>query len=320
LLADRWHTCFFDLSEDQGLLGQVEGRTADDAAYWLAQAAPAWRDAVQVVAIDMCSICASAVRRMLPRARIAVDLFHVVQLAVKMTGDVRRRAVREKYGRRGRSGDPEYGVKGLLVRNLEHLRPAQFAKIMDTLDRDRHGQEIAVAWIGKEKLRDVLNLRARVTGSAPCERDVRGRLASFYDWCAQHDDIPELLTLARTVSRRQGEIVCAVLTGVTNARSESLNRIAKLEARLAYSFRNPANQRRRVRIACTRGTRRSQNATTQRSRLVTGRKHDPVNFEESVITLSRIWELRRRVKAWLILEAVPENPQVPALGAAVHYG
>ena len=50
LLADRWHTCFFDLSGDQGLLGQVE-------------------------------------------------------------------VVREKYGRRGRSGGGEYGVKGLLVRN-----------------------------------------------------------------------------------------------------------------------------------------------------------------------------------------------------------
>jgi transposase len=76
LLADRWHTCFFDLSGDQGLLGQVEGRTADDAAYWLAQAAPAWRDAVQVVAIDMCSIYASAVRRMLPGAQLVVDLFY----------------------------------------------------------------------------------------------------------------------------------------------------------------------------------------------------------------------------------------------------
>ena len=47
------------------------------------------------------------------------------------------------------------------------------------------------------------------------------------------------------------------LTGVTNARSESLNRIAKLEARQAYSFRTPANQRRRVRMACTRGNRRA---------------------------------------------------------------
>ena len=274
LLADRWHTCFFDLSGDQGLLGQVEGRTADDAAYWLAQAAPAWRDHVQVVAMDMCSIYKSAVRRMLPAAQIVVDLFHVVQLAVKMTGDVRRRVVREKYGRRGRSGDAEYGVKGLLVRNLEHLRPEQFARVMDTLGADRHGQEILAAWIGKEKLRDVLNLRARITGSVPCERNVRDRLACFYDWCAQNDDIGELVTLARTISRWEDEIVAAILTGVTNARSESLNRIAKLEARKAYAFRNPANQRRRVRTACTRGTR-GRNMPARHSRLVTGRQPDP---------------------------------------------
>jgi hypothetical protein len=68
LLADRWHTCFFDLSGDQGLLGQVEGRTADDAAYWMWQAGPRWRDGVEIAAIDMCSIYASAVRRMLPGA------------------------------------------------------------------------------------------------------------------------------------------------------------------------------------------------------------------------------------------------------------
>ena len=139
LLADRWHTCFFDLSGDQGLLGQVEGRTADDAACWLAQATPAWRDAVRVVAIDMCSIYASAVRRMLPGAQIAVDLFHVVHLAVKMTGDVRRRVVRGKYRRRGRSGDPEYGIKNLLVRNLEHLSQAQFAKVTGALQADAAG-------------------------------------------------------------------------------------------------------------------------------------------------------------------------------------
>jgi transposase len=190
LLADRWHTCFFDLSGDQGLLGQVEGRTADDAAYWLAQAPAAWQDAIEVVAIDMCSICASAVRRMLPQAQIVVDLFHVVQLAVKMTGDVRRRAVRERYGRPGRSGDPEHGVKRLLVRNLENLSAAQFAKVMETLGGDRHGQQILAAWIGNEKLRDTLNLRARITGSTRCGRDVRGRLFALCDWCAQNDDIP----------------------------------------------------------------------------------------------------------------------------------
>jgi transposase len=71
--------------------------------------------------------------RMLPDAVVVIDIFHVVQLAVKVTGDVRRRATREKYGRRGRAGDPEYGIKRLLGRNLENLTPAQFSKIVDTL-------------------------------------------------------------------------------------------------------------------------------------------------------------------------------------------
>jgi transposase len=268
VLADRWHTCFSGLSGDQALLGQAEGRTADDTAYWLAQAAPAWRDAVQVVAIDMCSIYASAVRRMLPRATLVIDLFHVVLSAVKMTGDVRRRVVRRKYGRRSRSGDPEYGVKSLLTRNLEHLSPAQFAKIMETLGGSRDGQEILAAWIAREKLRDVLSLRARVTRSAPCQRAVRDRLFTFYDWCAQHDDIPELASLAKTIARWEDELVAAVMTGVTNAKSESLNRIAKLEARNAYSFRNPANQRRRVRMACARRPRQ----VTRRRSLHEGRR------------------------------------------------
>jgi transposase len=224
----------------------------------------------------MCSIYASAVRRMLPRATLTVDPFHVVQLAAKAVGDVRRRVVRARYGRRGRSGDPEYDIKHLLVRNLEHLSPDQFAKIIDTLDRDRYGQEIAAAWIGKEKLRDALNLRARVTGSAPCERAVQDRLFAFYDWCAQHDDIPELITMAKTISRWGDEITAAVITGITNATSESLNRLAKLEARQAYGFRNPVNQRRRVRIACTRGyRRRSRTATSNWTRSVTWQKLDP---------------------------------------------
>ncbi len=55
---------------------------------------------------------------------------------------MRRRVVRARYGRRGRSGDPQYGIKGLLVRNLEHLSVAQFGKITGTLDRDRYGKEM----------------------------------------------------------------------------------------------------------------------------------------------------------------------------------
>jgi hypothetical protein len=73
-----------------------------------------------------------------------------------------------------------------------------------------------------------------------------------------------------------------VITWITNATSESLNRLAKLEAGQAYGFRNPLNQRRRVRIACARGyRRRSRTATSSPAQPVTGRKPDPSyrNFE-----------------------------------------
>jgi transposase len=251
-LADRWHVVFCDLSGGQGMLGQVEGRTADDAAYWLLQAPQDWRDSVEVVAIDMCTIFLSAVRRALPRAKVAVDLFHVVQLAVKAVDDVRRRAAREKYGRRGKEGDPEYGVKGLLKRNAESLSPEHFAKVIETLDADGHGQQVLLAWIAKEKLRAALRLRARIRRSQPTERQVRGRLFAFYDWCARHDAIPELATLASTISRWEEQIVTAVLTGVTNAATESLNRPA------AITQRNQAPQT--IRIQATTSSRLTSKA------------------------------------------------------------
>jgi hypothetical protein len=102
---------------------------------------------------------------------------------------------------------------------------------------------------------------------------VRNRL---FAWCTQNDDIPELLSLARTISRWEDQIVCAILTGATNAAAESRNRLARLEARLAYGFRNPASQRRRVRIACTRDSRRpSHTEISRRTHSVTEWKPVP---------------------------------------------
>jgi hypothetical protein len=67
-----------------------------------------------------------------------------------------------------------------------------------------------------------------------------------------------------------------VITGNTNATSASLNRPAKLEARLAGGFRNPLNPAPQVRIACTRGyRRRSRTATPRKTHSVTGRQPDP---------------------------------------------
>ncbi len=82
----------------------------------------------------------------------------------------------------------------------------------------------------------MLNPHARLTGSVPCERNVRALLFAFCDWCARNDDIPEILSVAKTVSKWKDEIIAAVLTGIRNFVSESLNRLPKLEARCAYGF------------------------------------------------------------------------------------
>jgi transposase len=140
---------------------------------------------------------------------------------------------------------------------------------LSTLERDEHGQQILLAWIAKEKLRDLIRLRPNISGQVPTAEQIRHALYEFLVWCATYDHIPELITLARIVDRWREEIINAVLLGVSNARSEGLNRVIKLEGRMAYGFRSAVNQRRRLRYATTRSAcRPPRTVTTSRSRKV----------------------------------------------------
>jgi transposase len=120
--ADRWQAALVGSAGGHGLLGQVEGRAKAGVTGWLAAQDPAWRAAVGYVAIDMSSVFKSAATSgLLPNARLVADLFHVIWLASKMAGDVRRRLAYGRHGRRGRAGDPEYGLKDLARRGKEKL-------------------------------------------------------------------------------------------------------------------------------------------------------------------------------------------------------
>uniref|UniRef100_UPI001EF6785E transposase n=1 Tax=Frankia sp. CiP3 TaxID=2880971 RepID=UPI001EF6785E len=251
VLADRWHVGFTDLHGGQGMLGQVEGRTADDVSYWLASQPTAWRDRIRYVAIDMCTVFVAAIRRYLPHATLVVDHFHVVKLANDTLEEIRRRVTTTTRGRRGRTGDPEWQIRGLLRRNRENLTDHQLAKLWNTLvDLGEPGQTILAAWIGKEELRALLAL-AR---THPDRTTIAHRLTRFYTWCA-NTAIPELERLATTVSTWWPYIEAFLHTGITNAASEGYNRVVKLDARNAYGYRNPTNQRLRTRCATTRRTR-----------------------------------------------------------------
>ncbi|MEY9926315.1 transposase [Catenulispora sp. GP43] len=83
---------------------------------------------------------------------------------------------------------------------------------------------------------------------------IRGLLVRFYESAAA-SGLPEMERLANTVSTWWPQILVAITTGVTNAASEGVNRLIKTDARSAFGYRNPANQRLRARCATTRRAR-----------------------------------------------------------------
>jgi transposase len=99
----------------------------------------------------------------------------------------------------------------------------------------------------QEELRYLLAL-AR---TSPARSEVSSRLFASCDWGARAD-VPEVTTLAKMIEAWWPQILAFTGTGITNAATEASNRLIKDTARIASGFRNPGNQRRRVRLHCKR--------------------------------------------------------------------
>ena len=249
--TDPWETGFVDITGEQSLLGQVDGRTSAAVKAWLDARSEAFRAGIEVVVIDPHAGYAAAVRAVLPDAAIAVDHFHLIMLGNKAVTAVRQRVTRDLLDRRGRTTDPVWANRRLLLRGRERLSEPALARMWNgCVDHDPSGQ-ILSAWIGKEELRALCATAAK--GGHPGE--IRDRLYAFYRWCADAQ-IPELTTLAETIETWWPAIEVFLTTGLTNARTEGTNRLIKQVKRAACGFRNRENYRRRVRLHCTRQTRR----------------------------------------------------------------
>src|SRR5512138_3061709 len=80
---------------------------------------------------------------------------------------------------------------------------------------------------------------------------VANRLHRFHDTVLTAG-LPEATRLAETVDACWPEILGFLHTQITNAGTESTNRMVKDAARIAFGFHNLGNQRRRIRFHCTR--------------------------------------------------------------------
>ena len=248
--VDRWDTGLVDITGDAGLLAQVNGRSSAVVIDWLKAQDPAWTAQITHVAIDLSAAYARVAREALPQAIVIADRFHLVKKANDMVDAVRRRVTWTQRGRRGRKADVEWINRRRLLRGAERLTDAQRTTLFAKLLSADPNEDIAAAWIAKELLRELLSCADR----GGLRYEITAALDRFYRFCAACT-VPEVIGFARTIETWQAPIIAALQTGLTNARTEGYNRIVKHVGRIAFGFRNPDNQRRRVRWACTRRSR-----------------------------------------------------------------
>jgi transposase len=173
---------------------------------------------------------------------VVVDHFHAIKLANTVVDQVRRRTQQALLGHRGRTHDPLYRIRKLLLTAAEQLTGRGRARLRAGLTAgDRFG-EVAAAWQGKELLRAVYAAADLAAARAALDR--------FYRWC-DGVQLLELSRLARTVRAWQTEILAWHLTaGCSNGPTEAINLLIKKVKRVGHGFRNFANYRLRLLLHC----------------------------------------------------------------------
>ena len=233
-------TNFVDLARGR-LLDVVAGRSANAVHDWLGARPTDWLAGVTTVAIDPHRGYANGVAVHLDHARLVVDPFHAVALANRAVDDVRRRVQQGTLGHRGRSGDPLYGIRRLLLRGTERHSATSRARLEAGLAAGDPCDEVLDTLLATEALRAMY--------AADTSAEAAARFDAFIRECTD-SAVPELHRLARTALRWRTEILAHHSTGASNGPTEAVNLVVKKVLRVAHGFRNFDNFRLRVLLHC----------------------------------------------------------------------
>jgi len=149
--GDKYVTVIIDLTgirDGTGparLLDMVEGRSKAAFKTWLAHRPQAWRDAVEVVAMDGFTGFKTATAEELPDAVTVMDPFHVVRLAGDALDTCRRRVQQDLHGHRGRKSDPLYRARRTLHTGADLLTDTQAERLTALFTPDEHVQ-VEATW------------------------------------------------------------------------------------------------------------------------------------------------------------------------------
>jgi transposase len=126
---------------------------------WIGQQSDEWVEGIEVATIDAFRGYASAIGEVLPDATLVIDHFHAIRLASTAVSDVRRRVQQDTLGHRGRTGDPLYGIRRLLLRTWANLNDRGWEHLRDGLAPGDPDGQVAVVWLARKLLSEVYTAR-----------------------------------------------------------------------------------------------------------------------------------------------------------------
>ncbi len=236
--GDKYVTVIIDLTpvrNDTGparLLDMVEGRSGDVFATWLKARPQAWRDRIEVVAMDGFTGFKTASAENLPDAIEVLDPFHVVQLAGEALDRCRQRVQQKTLGHRGRSGDPLYGIRRVLRTRQTLLTTRQRTRLAAVFGCDEHLQ-VEVTYFFYQQIMAAYHQPKPKAGKKLLTQLI-GKIGRGVPTM-----LPELGKLGRTLKRRAVDILAYFdHPHTSNGPTEALNgRLEHLRGS-ALGFRN----------------------------------------------------------------------------------
>ena len=239
--GDKFVTVVIDLTpvrDETGpsrLLAMVEGRSKEVFKTWLAARPKAWRDGLEVVAMDGFTGFKTATTEELPQAVAVMDPFHVVRLAGDALDRCRRRVQQELHGHRGRNTDPLYRSRRTLHTGADLLTDRQTQRLTALFGDDDHVQ-VEATW----------GIYQRMIAAYRHPDRTAGRQAMSNLITSLTSGVPaaltELVTLGRTLSKRAEDVLAYFdRPGTSNGPTEATNgRLEHLRGS-ALGFRNLTN-------------------------------------------------------------------------------
>ena len=197
--GDKYVTVIIDLTgirDGTGparLLDMVEGRSKQAFKQWLAERPKAWREGVEVVAMDGFTGFKTATTEELPDAVTVMDPFHVVRLGGDALDRCRRRIQHIIHGHRGRKDDPLYRARRTLYTGADLLTDKQRDRLAALFNDDAHVQ-VEATWGIYQRMITAYREPDRTRG-----RDLMVKLIESLSHSVPKALI-ELITLGRTLN------------------------------------------------------------------------------------------------------------------------